>query len=96
MGSTVGYVLANGPTCTFSKKRNAMREQRLQPGRHRLGTAGGVHCLEIPAVASALAEHRRTWLTAMISQGKHSFASMRKRSEGQASSSSYWIPVTAN
>ncbi|MCQ4119161.1 hypothetical protein [Rhodococcus tibetensis] len=72
-----------------------MREQRLQPGRHRLGIPGGVHCLEIPEVAFALAEHRRTWLTALISQGKHSFASMRKRSEAQATSG-YWIPVTAN
>ncbi|TQC46962.1 hypothetical protein EEB14_23025 [Rhodococcus sp. WS4] len=72
-----------------------MRDHRNQFGRHRLGIAGGVHCIEIPEVASALAEHRRTWLTTLISQGRHSFASMRKRAEVQ-SSPGYWIPATAN
>ena len=72
-----------------------MRDHRNQFGRHRLGMAGAVHCIEIPEVASALAEHRRTWLTALISQGRHSFATMRKRTEVQ-SSSGYWIPATAN
>jgi hypothetical protein len=72
-----------------------MRDHRNQFGRHRLGIAGGVHCIGIPEVASALAEHRRTWLTALISQGRHSFATMRKRTEVQ-SSSGYWIPATAN
>ncbi|MFZ2173489.1 MAG: hypothetical protein WAW17_05525 [Rhodococcus sp. (in: high G+C Gram-positive bacteria)] len=72
-----------------------MRDHGNHTGRHRLGTVGSVHCIEIPAIAVALAEHRRTWLTALISQGKHSFASMRKRTESQQSAT-FWIPATAN
>ncbi|MET8779795.1 hypothetical protein AB0H49_29335 [Nocardia sp. NPDC050713] len=64
-----------------------------QTGRHRLGMAGGVHCLEIPAVAAALAEHRRSWFTALISPARHSFAAMRKRSTVAAT---YWVPATAS
>ncbi|WP_084655210.1 hypothetical protein [Nocardia altamirensis] len=63
-----------------------------QTGRHRLGRAGGVHCTHIPAVAAALAEHRRTWFTALISPARHSFAAMRKRS---AVTSVRWVPATA-
>ncbi|TQM26162.1 hypothetical protein [Nocardia bhagyanarayanae] len=64
-----------------------------QTGRHRLGMAGGVHCLEIPAVAAALAEHRRSWFTALISPARHSFAAMRKRS---TVATAYWVPATAS
>ncbi|MBF6213329.1 hypothetical protein IU433_24670 [Nocardia puris] len=64
-----------------------------QTGRHRLGMAGGVHCIEIPAVAAALAEHRRSWFTALISPARHSFAAMRKRSAVAATS---WVPAAAN
>ncbi|KQU06186.1 hypothetical protein ASG56_00160 [Rhodococcus sp. Leaf7] len=53
---------------------------RMQPGRHRLGMSDGVHCILIPQVADALAEHRRNWFTSLISPARHSFASMRKRS----------------
>jgi hypothetical protein len=54
--------------------------------------AGGVHCIEIPAVAAALAEHRRTWFTSLISPARHSFAAMRRRS---ATPSVRWVPATA-
>ncbi len=54
--------------------------------------AGGVHCTQIPAVAAALAEHRRTWFTALISPARHSFAAMRKRS---TMATAYWVPATA-
>ncbi|GAA5059509.1 hypothetical protein [Nocardia callitridis] len=60
-------------------------------GRHRLGMAGGVHCIHIPAVAAALEEHRRTWFTALISPARHSFAAMRKRASG---ASVRWVPAT--
>ncbi|MEV0252410.1 hypothetical protein AB0H76_37890 [Nocardia sp. NPDC050712] len=60
-----------------------------QTGRHRLGKAGGVHCTQIPAVAAALTEHRRSWLTALLSPARHSFAAMRKRSTAAV----YWAPA---
>ncbi|WP_425301394.1 hypothetical protein [Nocardia cyriacigeorgica] len=63
-----------------------------QTGRHRLGMAGGVHCIEIPAVAAALAEHSRTWLTTLISTARQILAAMRRRS---ATPSVRWVPATA-
>lgn len=53
----------------------------------------GVHCIMIPAVADALAEHRRNWFTSLINPARHSFAGMRKRS---VSASNYWVPATAS
>ncbi|MFD4368723.1 hypothetical protein [Rhodococcus sp. NPDC058521] len=70
-----------------------MRAHSRQTGRHRLGMADGVHCIEFPQVAFALSEHRRTWLTSLISQGRHSFTAIRKRTTDM---SAHWIPVTAN
>ncbi len=52
-----------------------------------------MHCIEIPAVAAALAEHRRGWLSALLSPARHSFASMRKRAERPAAVQ--WVPATA-
>ncbi|WP_072688615.1 hypothetical protein [Rhodococcus marinonascens] len=72
-----------------------MREHRNQIGRHRLGTAGGIHCVDFPEVALAVADHRRSWLMAFIGQGRHTFASMRRRAEAH-SSPNYWIPATAS
>ncbi|WP_280235282.1 hypothetical protein [Nocardia cyriacigeorgica] len=69
-----------------------MGTSRNQTGRHRLGMAGGVHCVDIPAVAAALAEHRRTWFTSLISPARHSFAAMRRRS---VAPSVRWVPATA-
>ncbi|WP_156370899.1 hypothetical protein [Nocardia arizonensis] len=63
-----------------------------QSGRHRLGMAGGVHCIRIPAVAAALAEHRRSWFTALISPARHSLAAVRKR---PAVAAVRWVPATA-
>ncbi|MEU6562110.1 hypothetical protein [Nocardia nova] len=68
-----------------------MRTTIIQSGRHRLGTAGTVHCIRIPAVATALAEHRRSWFTALLSPARHSFAAMRSRG-GMAR----WVPATAS
>ncbi|MBF6134421.1 hypothetical protein IU501_15590 [Nocardia otitidiscaviarum] len=70
-----------------------MGTKNIQTGRHRLGLAGTVHCIEIPAVAAALAEHRRSWLTMLISPARHSFAAMRKRS---AEAAAHWVPATAS
>ena len=70
-----------------------MRSNIHQAGRHRLGMPNGVHCVLIPAVAHALAEHRRNWFTALINPARHSFAGMRKRS---IPASTYWVPATAN
>ncbi|MFD6859997.1 hypothetical protein ACFWCF_22025 [Rhodococcus sp. NPDC060090] len=56
-----------------------MRSSQSSPGRHRLGMENGVHCILIPEVASALAEHRRTWFTMLLSNARHSQAAIRKR-----------------
>lgn len=48
-------------------------------GRHRLGMENGVHCILIPEVAAALADHRRNWFTMLMSSARHSQAAMRKR-----------------
>ncbi|MEU7633340.1 hypothetical protein AB0B25_19000 [Nocardia sp. NPDC049190] len=63
-----------------------------QAGRHRLGRAGRVHCIQIPAVAAALTEHRRSWFTAFINPARHSFAALRKRS---TAATVRWVPATA-
>lgn len=70
-----------------------MGTKNIQTGRHRLGLAGTVHCTEIPAVAAALAEHRRPWFAALISPARHSFAALRKRSTEAAAQ---WVPATAS
>lgn len=48
-------------------------------GRHRLGTAGTWHCVEHAAVATALAEHRRSWVTSLLTPARHSLAGLRRR-----------------
>ncbi|NKY52933.1 hypothetical protein [Nocardia vermiculata] len=68
-----------------------MSTTTIQSGRHRLGTAGTVHCIRIPAVAAALAEHRRSWLTALLLPARHSLAALRNR--GIATR---WVPATAS
>ncbi|MBF6329996.1 hypothetical protein [Nocardia transvalensis] len=70
-----------------------MGTTNIQTGRHRLGKPGTVHCIHIPAVATALAEYRRPWLTALISPARHSFAAMRKRTAAAAAN---WVPATAS
>ncbi|WP_330185918.1 hypothetical protein OHB26_36745 [Nocardia sp. NBC_01503] len=70
-----------------------MGTRNIQTGRHRLGLPGMMHCIEIPAVAAALAEHRRGWLSALLNPARHSFASMRKRAERPAPVQ--WVPATA-
>ncbi|MFI6869746.1 hypothetical protein [Nocardia sp. NPDC050406] len=70
-----------------------MGTKNIQTGRHRLGLAGTVHCTEIPAIAAALAAHRRSWLSALINPARHSFAAMRKRS---AAAAAQWVPATAS
>ncbi|MCM6778799.1 hypothetical protein NDR87_35525 [Nocardia sp. CDC159] len=69
-----------------------MGTKNIQTGRHRLGMPGTVHCIHLPAVAAALAEYRRPWLTALLSPARHSFAAMRRRTL----SSARWIPATAS
>ncbi|MFC3965851.1 hypothetical protein [Nocardia jiangsuensis] len=55
--------------------------------------AGGVHCIRYPAVAAAIAEYRRPWLTALLSPSRHSFVSSRRR---PLFAVARWIPATAN
>ena len=69
-----------------------MRSNRIQPGRHRLGMEAGVHVILIPEVALALADHRRNWFTNLLSPARHSFATMRKRTEAVAQ----WSPAIAS
>ena len=70
-----------------------MGKNQYQDGRHRLGMINGVHCIRIPAVADALAEHRRNWFTSLVSPARHSFAAMRKRTTSVSTS---WVPATAS
>ncbi|MFD4267593.1 hypothetical protein [Rhodococcus sp. NPDC058481] len=70
-----------------------MQSHYILQGRHRLGIVDGVHCILIPEVASALAEHRRNWFTQMISPARHSFATMRKRT---AAMQSAWAPAAVS
>ncbi|WP_405135969.1 hypothetical protein [Nocardia sp. NBC_01388] len=71
-----------------------MGTRNNQTGRHRLGLPGTMHCIEIPAVAAALAEHRRAWFSALLSPARHSLAAMRKRSRS-TSATVRWVPATA-
>ncbi|MBF6174317.1 hypothetical protein [Nocardia blacklockiae] len=52
-----------------------------------------MHCIDIPEVATALAEFRRPWLTALISPARHSLAAIRKRT---ADAAAHWVPATAS
>ncbi|MBB5917782.1 hypothetical protein BJY24_006694 [Nocardia transvalensis] len=70
-----------------------MGTRNIQTGRHRLGRTGTVHCVEIREVASALAEYRRSWITALISPARHSLAAIRKRT---ADAAAQWVPATAS
>lgn len=92
--SLVGYVLANATGLYRIRKRNAMRAHSYPSGRHRLGITNGFHCIEIPEVAFALGGRRRTWISAIIRQGRHSFAAMRRHTS--AATGTYWIPAAAN
>ena len=68
-----------------------MRSNQIHQGRHRLGMDLGVHCVLIPEIALALADHRRNWFTTLLSPARHSFASMRKRT----STVGQWSPAVA-
>ncbi len=69
-----------------------MRRLRSEPGRHRLGTPGLVHCLRYRAVAVALEECRRTWLSAALVPAKHSLAGLRRRAAAAAAERA-WAPM---
>jgi hypothetical protein len=69
-----------------------MRRRGSQPGRHRLGTPGLVHCLRFHAVAVALEEfHRNGWSAALV-PAKHSLAGLRRRAAAAAAERA-WAPV---
>ncbi|MEV6773005.1 hypothetical protein AB0N05_30655 [Nocardia sp. NPDC051030] len=70
-----------------------MGTRNIQTGRHRLGLPGTMHCILIPAVAAALAEHRRPWLATLLNPARHSFAAMRKRTA--SATAPQWVPATA-
>ncbi|GAA1247645.1 hypothetical protein GCM10009676_37270 [Prauserella halophila] len=63
-------------------------------GKHRLGTPGLVHCVMHQAVAAALDEHRRNWLTALLVPAKHSLAGLRRRARAAAHERA-WAPLPA-
>jgi hypothetical protein len=48
-------------------------------GRHRLGAPGLVHCLAYPEVERALADSRRSRLSALLMPARHSWAGLRRR-----------------
>lgn len=70
--------------------RSTSRRNLAYIGRHRIGMAGGMHCLRIPAVAAALEEHHRNWFTALIRPARHSLAMMRRRTV--TTSATHWVP----
>ncbi|MEU8637636.1 hypothetical protein AB0C38_36110 [Amycolatopsis sp. NPDC048633] len=61
-------------------------------GRHRLGKPGLVHCLLHHTVADALADYRRTWLSALLVPAKHSFAGLRRKARA-AALERIWVPA---
>ncbi|HEY2062346.1 MAG TPA: hypothetical protein VGH57_28500 [Amycolatopsis sp.] len=61
-------------------------------GKHRLGTPGLVHCVGYRPVAEALAEYRRTWLSALLVPAQHSFAGLRRRARA-AALERIWVPA---
>ncbi|MFK0246207.1 hypothetical protein ACIQUM_16015 [Amycolatopsis azurea] len=61
-------------------------------GRHRLGTPGLMHCVLHRPVAEALAEYRRTWLSALLVPAKHSFAGLRRKARA-AALERIWVPA---
>lgn len=63
-------------------------------GRHRLGTPGLVHCVLHRRVTDALAEYRRTWLTAILVPAKHSLAGLRRRASSAAAERA-WAPAVS-
>jgi hypothetical protein len=65
-----------------------------QPGRHRLGTPGLVHCLWHHAVAVALEENRRSGWAAALLPAKHSLAGLRRRA-AEAAAERAWAPLVA-
>lgn len=72
-----------------------MPSHTARPGRHRFGDAtrpGLVHCTKFVAVATALAEHRRGWWTALLTPARHSLAGLRRASIG---AELRWAPATA-
>lgn len=72
-----------------------MRRLTSQPGRHRLGTPGLVHCLRFHAVAVALEEYRRTWWSAALVPAKHTLAGLRRRAAAAAAERA-WAPVVVS
>ncbi|MFI5614525.1 hypothetical protein [Amycolatopsis sp. NPDC051903] len=63
-------------------------------GKHRLGTPGLVHCVAFRQVADALAEYRRTWLSALLVPAQHSFAGLRRRARA-AALERIWVPAVS-
>lgn len=59
-------------------------------GRHRFGADGLVHCTEFALVAAALADHRRSWFTGLLTPAKHSLAGLRRRS---IAPERWWAPA---
>lgn len=62
-------------------------------GKHRLGTPGLVHCVSHRPVALALAECRRSWMSALLVPAKHSLAGLRRKAAAAAAERA-WIPAT--
>lgn len=56
-----------------------MHTSENRTGRHRLGPAGRVHCILLPAVADRLRQHRRSWLTSLTLPARHSLPVERRR-----------------
>ena len=63
-------------------------------GKHRLGAPGLVHCTEHPAVATALAEYRRTWWSTILTPARHTLAGLRRRAAAAAVERA-WAPVVS-
>lgn len=71
-----------------------MRTRDIRKGRHRLGSAGRVHCILIPVVAAYLRAHRRSWFTVFTVPPKHGVPAGRRRPYA-ARIPVRWVPATA-
>ncbi|WP_188831063.1 hypothetical protein [Nocardia camponoti] len=69
-----------------------MSKTQRTTARHRVGTAGLVHCRELPGVAAVFAARRRFWFATLLRPARHSLTTMRKRPSMATIS---WAPARA-
>jgi hypothetical protein len=69
-----------------------MQRRDTQPGRHRLGTPGLVHCLRYHGVRVRLSAYRRVRWAAFMPP-RHTLAGLRRRGAAAAAARAWAPPV---